>query len=104
MIRKIMSYVKQYKKESIIAPVAMVGEVGMEVAIPFVMSKMIDVGINGYGRHALYHKNGPAHDGMAIFSLPLRGFEREVCGRGEHRPWPPICARGVQQGAGLFIF
>lgn len=47
MIRKIMSYVKQYKKESIIAPVAMVGEVGMEVAIPFVMSKMIDVGING---------------------------------------------------------
>ena len=34
MIRKIMSYVQQYKKESIIAPVAMIGEVGMEVAIP----------------------------------------------------------------------
>ena len=49
MIRKIMSYVQQYKKESIIAPVAMIGEVGMEVAIPFVMSKMIDVGINGAG-------------------------------------------------------
>ena len=69
MIRKIMSYVQQYKKESIIAPVAMIGEVGMEVAIPFVMSKMIDGGINGAGGTPYIIKMGLLMTGMAVFSL-----------------------------------
>ena len=78
MIRKIMSYVQQYKKESIIAPVAMIGEVGMEVAIPFVMSKMIDVGINGAGGTPYIIKMGLLMTGMAVFSL--------LCGGGQHGP------------------
>ena len=45
MIKKLASYIKEYKKESILTPIFVVLEVVMEVIIPLLMSKIIDVGI-----------------------------------------------------------
>lgn len=45
MIKKLASYIKEYKKASILTPVFVILEVVMEVIIPMLMSKIIDIGI-----------------------------------------------------------
>ncbi len=45
MIKKLAGSVRQYKKNAILTPVFMLGEVLMEVVIPLVMASMIDKGI-----------------------------------------------------------
>ncbi len=45
MIKKILKSVREYKKESILTPVFMLGEVLMEVLIPILMAKLLDNGI-----------------------------------------------------------
>lgn len=45
MIRKLAGSIRQYKKDSILTPIFMVGEVVMEVVIPLLMAKLIDDGI-----------------------------------------------------------
>ena len=45
MIRELAKYIKHYKKDSILTPIFVIGEVVMEVVIPFLMAKIIDVGI-----------------------------------------------------------
>ncbi len=45
MIKKLVKYIKQYKKDSILTPIFVVFEVIMEVLIPYLMARIIDVGI-----------------------------------------------------------
>ena len=45
MIKKLASYVKEYKKYAILTPIFVILEVVMEVIIPLLMAKIIDVGI-----------------------------------------------------------
>ena len=45
MIRTLLSHIKEYKIYAFLTPVVMIGEVVMEVLIPFVMADMIDNGI-----------------------------------------------------------
>ncbi len=45
MIRKLAGCIRQYKKDSILTPLFMVGEVVMEVVIPLLMANLIDFGI-----------------------------------------------------------
>ena len=45
MIKKLASYVKEYKKAAILTPLFVILEVVMEVIIPLLMAKIIDVGI-----------------------------------------------------------
>lgn len=45
MYKTIFSKVGEYKKQAVLAPITIVGEVIMEVTIPMVMSKIIDNGI-----------------------------------------------------------
>ena len=45
MIKKLAKYIKQYKKDAILTPIFVVFEVVLEVLIPFLMAKIIDVGI-----------------------------------------------------------
>ena len=45
MLKKILSYVGKYKKEAILSPVTILGEVAMEVLIPYVMASIINEGI-----------------------------------------------------------
>ncbi len=45
MIRKLAGSIRQYKKDAVLTPVFMLGEVLMEVAIPMLMAYLIDLGI-----------------------------------------------------------
>ena len=45
MIKKLAKYIKQYKKDAILTPIFVIFEVVMEVVIPYLMAKIIDVGI-----------------------------------------------------------
>ncbi len=47
MIKRLLSCVREYKKDSILAPIFVTMEVLLEVLIPFLMAKMVDFGING---------------------------------------------------------
>ena len=51
MIKKLASYVKEYKKDSILTPIFVVLEVIMEVIIPLLMARIIDVGIQNGDVH-----------------------------------------------------
>ena len=46
MIKKLAGSIRQYKKDSILAPIFMVLEVVMEVVIPLLMANLIDFGID----------------------------------------------------------
>ncbi len=46
MIKQLSKSVRQYKKDSILAPVFVAGEVALEVLIPMIMANLIDFGIN----------------------------------------------------------
>jgi len=45
MIRKLAKYIRGYVRETVLAPVTIIFEVLIEVYIPFLMAKIIDVGI-----------------------------------------------------------
>ena len=49
MIRKILSYVKEYKAASIVTPCFMILEVIMEMIVPYLMGILVDDGINAEG-------------------------------------------------------
>lgn len=68
-IRKIIKGLdKKYIVNSIMSPVVMIGEVVMEVIIPFIMAKIIDVGIAGKDLPYVV-KAGLLMIGLAIVSL-----------------------------------
>lgn len=46
MIRRIIKEVKEFKKASILAPLYMVGEVVLEISLPFLMAFIIDKGVS----------------------------------------------------------
>ena len=45
MLKKLASYIKEYKKDTILTPIFVILEVVMEVIIPLLMANIIDVGI-----------------------------------------------------------
>lgn len=51
MIKKLASYVKEYKKSAIATPIFVILEVVMEVVIPLLMARIIDVGIQNNDIH-----------------------------------------------------
>ncbi len=53
MIKKLASYVKQYKRSAFLTPVCAAGEVVMEVLIPLVMAQLINQGIEAGNMSAL---------------------------------------------------
>lgn len=68
-IRKLLKGLeKKYVINSFLSPVVMIGEVIMEVIIPFVMAKIIDVGIAGKDL-AYVTKTGLLMIGLALISL-----------------------------------
>lgn len=68
MFRTLFSHVGEYKKQAILSPVTIIGEVIMEVTIPLVMAKIIDNGINA-GDISYVAKMGALMVGMALLSL-----------------------------------
>ncbi|MBE6148380.1 MAG: ABC transporter ATP-binding protein [Firmicutes bacterium] len=68
MIKKLLKSVREYKKTSLLTPLFMLGEVLMEVLIPFFMAKLLDKGIElGDMNSILYY--GICLIVCAIFSL-----------------------------------
>lgn len=68
MNRKLLQSVREYKKESILAPVLVVLEVLLEVLIPYLMANIIDIGISG-GDMGYITKTGILLVFMAMLSL-----------------------------------
>lgn len=68
MIKKLASYVKQYKRSALLTPVCAAGEVVMEVLIPLVMAQLINQGIEQGDTNALI-KYGLLMMALAIVSL-----------------------------------
>ncbi|MGN1481889.1 ABC transporter ATP-binding protein [Porcipelethomonas sp.] len=69
MIKKLTPFIGEYKKYVILTPVTIIGEVLMEILIPFVMGRILDVGINGNGGIPYILKMGGLMFIMAAFSL-----------------------------------
>ena len=68
MFRTIFSYVGQYKKQAILSPISIIGEVAMEVLIPAVMALIIDNGIKK-GNISYVAGMGLLMVGMSLVSL-----------------------------------
>ena len=47
MLRTLGAQIKEFKKDSVLTPVFMIGEVIMETIIPLLMASIIDNGVNG---------------------------------------------------------
>jgi ABC-type multidrug transport system, ATPase and permease components len=43
--KRLAKCIEEYKKESILAPIMMLGEVSIEIAIPFFMARIVDIGM-----------------------------------------------------------
>ncbi len=69
MYKKVFSHLKEYKKYALLTPIIMIGEVLMEILIPFVMAEMINKGIKGDGGIEFTVKAGLLMIGMAVVSL-----------------------------------
>jgi ATP-binding cassette subfamily B protein len=69
MLKKLAACVGEYRKYAILTPIVMIGEVIMEILIPLVMAKIIDVGIQGGGGLLYIIKMGILMISMALISL-----------------------------------
>ncbi len=69
MIKKLFPCIKGYEKYTLLTPLVMIGEVGMEVLIPLVMAKIVDVGIEGSGGTSYTVKMGILMVVMACVSM-----------------------------------
>nr|MCR4673411.1 ABC transporter ATP-binding protein/permease [Lachnospiraceae bacterium] len=54
MVKKLLAYVKEYKKDAILTPVFMLMEVAMEMIIPLMMASIIDDGVNAGDMNHIY--------------------------------------------------
>lgn len=58
MIKTLASYVKEFKKVSLLTPICMVFEVMMEMVIPLLMASIIDDGVNKGDMNHIYRVGG----------------------------------------------
>ena len=70
MIKKLARFVGQYKKNAILGPLFLLGEVFMDIFQPFVVASLIDKGIQAQNTAAIY-KYGALMLGCALMSLFL---------------------------------
>ena len=68
MIKKLARYVGQYKKNAILGPLLLLGEVFMDILQPFVVASLIDKGIQAQNMSAVF-KYGGLMLGCAMLSL-----------------------------------
>lgn len=70
MIRKLLKYLVKFKTYAILCPLAVIGEVLLEIRIPFLMSKIVDEGIANKDISYVLQTGG-LMVAMALFSLFL---------------------------------
>ena len=70
MIKKLARFVGQYKKNAILGPLFLLGEVFMDIFQPFVVASLIDKGIQAQNTAAIF-RYGALMLGCALMSLFL---------------------------------
>ncbi|MBR5234514.1 MAG: ABC transporter ATP-binding protein [Clostridia bacterium] len=78
MIKRLAKCVREYKKDAILTPVFVIGEVVMEVIIPLLMASLIDNGINA-GSMDFVLKMGVILLVCAIISMFFGGIAGRTC-------------------------
>ncbi|MDR2899928.1 MAG: ABC transporter ATP-binding protein/permease [Treponema sp.] len=73
MIKKLLSYLGRYKKFAIFGPIMAVGEVVLEVLIPYTMAQIVDVGVADKNINYIV-KMGLVMVAMAMGSLAFGGL------------------------------
>ena len=68
MIKTLTGQIKQYKRDTILTPIFTALEVIMEVLIPYVTARIIDLGISQHNMHNVW-KYGIMTLVMALFGL-----------------------------------
>ncbi len=76
MIFRLFGYIKQYKKFAILAPLTIMLETVLEVIIPFLMAKIIDIGVKNMDMNYIL-RTGGLMLGLALLAL----FFGAVAGR-----------------------
>ena len=69
MIKKLIVYLKEFRREAILAPTLIVLEVVCELLLPILMARIIDVGINGSGGMPYIYKAGFAMLALSLLSM-----------------------------------
>lgn len=70
MLRKLLKYLAEFKIYAILCPLAVMGEVFLEIRIPFLMSKIVDIGIANRDINYVLQTGGLMVV-MTLFSLVL---------------------------------
>ena len=78
MIKRLMKCVREYKRDAILTPVFVIGEVVMEVVIPLLMASLIDTGIND-GNMNFVIKMGVALLVCAVISMAFGSIAGRTC-------------------------
>ncbi len=78
MYKTILSHIGKYKKEAILSPVTIIGEVAMEVLIPTIMAMIIDNGVKK-GDIGYIAKMGGLMVLMSVFSLCFGALAARFC-------------------------
>jgi ATP-binding cassette subfamily B protein len=81
-MKKLLSFTGKFKKEMILTPLTMLGEVTMELLIPFVMALIIDNGIQGTGGVAYTVKMGLLMIAIALVSLLFGSLSAKYAAEG----------------------
>jgi len=81
MIKTLLAQVKEYKTPSLLAPLCAALEVFFDMSIPFVISKLIDQGIQA-GNLAVAMKYGLFMLLLAICGLTTGFLAGKICGAG----------------------
>ena len=92
MFKTLLPCFKKYKKETILAPLMVIGEVVLEILIPLVMAKLIDEGIPS-GDMGYVLKLGFLMLVMALVSLAFGALSGKYAAKsaaGSSRVNPPI--------------
>ena len=69
MIKKLIVYLREFKREAILSPLLIVLEVICELLLPLLMAGIIDTGINGDGGMAYIAKAGGAMVAISFLSM-----------------------------------
>ncbi len=68
MLRKLLPYMKKYRKYAVMSPIMMVLEVASDVIIPLLMAQIVNIGIHNKDMNFVM-KNGLMMIGIALFGM-----------------------------------
>ena len=84
MIKKLMSYIGEYKRDTLLSPISVTFEVILEVLLPMLMAKVIDNGVEA-GNMNYVVKTADAGSCHALSGG--RNSVRRICSESIHGIW-----------------